>query len=172
MGKNQVKIMDAYDITLATRKDEEQVLSLLKEVAGWLKDKEIDQWRFLADGGEDEEIKQAILSKSTYVVKKSESFVATFTLYETQSDWDQHIWGQKNDGAVYLHRLALTREAIGSALGKTVLLWLEEHVKEMGKTILRLDCVENNSKLNYFYLNNGYENVGVKDEHSKYQKNL
>ncbi|MEH6989536.1 GNAT family N-acetyltransferase [Cytobacillus firmus] len=172
MIKNQVKITDDYDITLATSKDVEQVISLLKEAAGWLKTNEIDQWGFLAEGGEDEEIKQAILSKSTYVVRKGESLVATFTLYETQSDWDQHIWGQRNDGAVYLHRLALTSEAIGSGFGKKVLHWLEGHVKEMGITTLRLDCVENNFKLNRFYLDNGYENVGTNDEHSKFQKNL
>lgn len=172
MINNREHTIGSYDITLATSKDEEQVISLLKEVAGWLKANEIDQWGFLAEGGEDEEIKQAILSKKTYVVKKDEALVATFTLYETQSEWDQHIWGQLNDSAVYLHRLALTSEAIGTGLGKKILYWLESYIKDKGIDTLRLDCVENNIKLNNFYQDNGYEKVGTYDEHSKFQKNL
>ncbi|MFD2444872.1 GNAT family N-acetyltransferase [Bacillus sp. CGMCC 1.16607] len=172
MIKKQEPIMNDYVITMATKKDEDQIIKLLKEVTGWLKNKEIEQWGFLAEGGEDEEIKQAIINENTYVVKKDEVLVATFTLYEAQSEWDEHIWGQSNDGAVYLHRLAVTSSEIGSRLGKGVLRWLDGLIKDKGKNKLRLDCVENNTKLNKFYFDNGFEKVGSNDGHSKFQKRV
>ncbi|WP_342599139.1 GNAT family N-acetyltransferase [Psychrobacillus sp. FSL H8-0483] len=163
-------LLIGYEVSVATSKEANQILDLLKDVAKWLKEKGIDQWGFLAGGGEDDEIRQGINNKETFIVKRNGEIVATFTLYQTQSQWDQHIWGNLKDDAVYLHRLALTHSKIGSGLGKDVLQWLETYLKNEGKNTLRLDCLGNNFKLNKFYLINGFEKVGTSDGHTIFQK--
>ena len=59
-----------YEVSVAARKEADQILDLLKDVAKWLKGKGIRQWEFLAEGGEDEEIRQGINNKDTFIVKK------------------------------------------------------------------------------------------------------
>jgi GNAT superfamily N-acetyltransferase len=165
-------LMDEREVSIATSKEEKEIITLLKDVANWLKEKEIDQWGFLAEGGEDEEIRQAIHNKETFVVKRNEHIVATLTLYKKQSLWDQHIWGIRNDRAIYLHRLAVDSSLIGSGLGIEVLKWAENKLKKDGIDTLRLDCVENNLKLNNFYSDNGFVKISTNDNHSLYQKVL
>jgi len=86
----------------------------------------------LAEGGEDDEIKQAIYNynKDTFIVKGKEKIIAIFTLYTTQSWWGQHTWGVLNDGAIYIHRLAINRFLIGSGLGRNMLKWIENYIKD------------------------------------------
>ncbi|WP_057765187.1 GNAT family N-acetyltransferase [Cytobacillus praedii] len=172
MPNNLLSMLRDYEVSVATSKEADHILGLLKEVAKWLKEKGIDQWGFLAGGGEDDEVRQAINNKETFIVKRDGEIVATFTLYQSQSSWDKYIWGNLNNEAVYLHRLAITRSKIGSGLGKEVLLWLETYLKKEGKNTIRLDCVGSNSKLNEFYRSNGFENVGTVDGHSMFQKNF
>ncbi|WP_313799248.1 hypothetical protein [Cytobacillus sp.] len=120
MPNNLISLLKEYEVSVATSKEADQILGLLKDAAKWLNEKGIDQWGFLAGGGEDDEIRQVINNKKTFIVKKDGEIAATFTLYQAQSSWDKYIWGKLNDGAVYLHRLALTRSKIGSGLGKEV----------------------------------------------------
>ncbi|MDQ0271677.1 GNAT family N-acetyltransferase [Cytobacillus purgationiresistens] len=164
--------MSEYEVKLAQGKDEYLLIHFLKDVSFWLKEKEIDQWGFLAAGGEDDEIREAIRNKQTFLMKKDQRMIATFTLYDLQSEWDIHTWGKLDDQAVYLHRLAVSRLSIGSGIGKIALRCAEEYCKKNGKSILRLDCIENNKKLNQFYLDNGFHLTGVFDEHCKYEKRL
>ncbi|WP_102275602.1 GNAT family N-acetyltransferase [Cytobacillus massiliigabonensis] len=172
MPNNLVSLDSVYEVSIAMSKDADKILDLLKDVAKWLKEKGIDQWGFLAAGGEDDEVRQAINNNNTYIVKRDGVIVATFTLYPTQSSWDKYTWGNLNDGAVYLHRLAISRTKIGSGLGKKILQWMETILEKEGKNSLRLDCVGNNSKLNEFYRNYGFEKVGNADGHSLFQKNI
>ncbi|WP_257967959.1 hypothetical protein [Peribacillus deserti] len=58
-----------------------------------MKDNDINQWRFLLDGGDDDEIEQAINNQETYIVLKDKHIVATFTLLSKQSEWDRNLWG-------------------------------------------------------------------------------
>lgn len=165
-------MLNGHEFSVATSSESDQIISLLKDVAEWLKEQKVNQWGFLAGGGEDEEIKQAINKRETFIVKRDGEAVATFTLCHQQSWWDQHTWGKRNDEAIYLHRLAVRRSQIGSGLGRLALQWLETDLKNQGKRTLRLDCVGENLKLNNFYVANGFHKVGETDGHSLYQKNL
>lgn len=165
-------LLKGYKVSVATSRESDQIICLLKDVAKWLKEQKVDQWGFLAGGGEDEEIKQAINKGETFIVNRDGEAVATFTLCQQQSWWDQHTWGKLSDEAIYLHRLAVRPSEIGSGLGKIVLQWLETDLKDQGKSTLRLDCVRDNFKLNNFYLSNGFNKVGETDGHSLYQKSL
>lgn len=161
--------LDKYDVYLAALKDADEITNLLKSAASWLKENQIDQWGFLLSGGEDAEIKEAIMTEKTFIVKDQDQIIGTFTLYLSQNEWDKDIWGVQEDNAVYLHRLATDRSLKGNGLGKAMINWTKEYLKEQNVSILRLDCVGFNQKLNQFYLDCGLEKVGTSHDHSKYQ---
>ncbi|WP_231868354.1 GNAT family N-acetyltransferase [Fictibacillus phosphorivorans] len=152
--------------------DHEVIISLLKEIAQWLKDHKINQWSYLLVGGDDEEIIYAIQHDHTYKVLKDDTLIATFTLSPEQSEWDQHIFGKDAfSDSMYLHRLAVVPEYMNQGIGKEILHWIQENMGKEKKYI-KLDCVADNVKLNRFYQDNGFEYLGETDNHSKYRKVL
>ena len=162
---------EGFEIKMATNHDSRVIIKMLKLIAQWMKDNDINQWRFLLDGGDDEEIEQAIINQETYIVLKDKDIVATFTLLSKQSEWDRHIWGSDTSlKSLYLHRLAITPTYMKIGLGKSILNWIQENVSD--KEFLKLDCVADNVKLNSFYKCNEFELIGVTDGHSKYQKGI
>ncbi|WP_404356761.1 GNAT family N-acetyltransferase [Cytobacillus firmus] len=162
---------ESFEIKIATNHDSSVIIEMLKQIAQWMKDNDINQWRFLLDGGEDEEIKQAIINQETYIVLKDKNIVATFTLLSKQSEWDRHIWGSDiSSKSLYLHRLAITPTYMKKGIGKIILTWIQDNASE--KEYLKLDCVTDNTKLNKFYKCNDFELTGVTDGHSKYQKSI
>lgn len=160
--------MNTYEIRKATEWEASTVIALLKEVAAWLQNNNINQWGFLLEGGEDDEIQQAIKDGATYVACQNGEILATFTLYSQQSEWDQHVWGQEDNSEIlYLHRLAVRPEHMKKGIGKEILGWINEHLY---KTI-RLDCVAHNPKLCAYYEENGFTSIGTTaDGHCKFQK--
>ncbi|UFU00099.1 GNAT family N-acetyltransferase [Radiobacillus kanasensis] len=164
--------MNNLKIVIAEDKDSREIIRMLKQIAQWMKDSGIDQWGFLLQGGDDEEIKQAISNQETYKVLHNNELIGTFSLLENQSEWDLHIWGEdSSENSLYLHRLAVVPEYMKHGIGTYILTWMENHFSNE-KVFLRLDCVADNKKLNSFYKVNGFELVGENDGHSKYQKRL
>ncbi|MDM5317097.1 GNAT family N-acetyltransferase [Fictibacillus sp. b24] len=156
----------------ASSDDYEEVISFLKELAQWMKDNEINQWSYLLEGGDDEEIKRAIQQKHTYKVLSDDMMIATFTLSPEQSEWDQHIFGKEEaSDSLYLHRLAVRPQYMNQGIGKEILRWIHENLGD-GKQFIKLDCVADNVKLNQFYRDHGFEYLGETDNHSKYIKHL
>ncbi|MBD8069819.1 GNAT family N-acetyltransferase [Bacillus sp. PS06] len=163
--------VEGFEIKMATIHDSMAIIKILKQIAQWMKDHDINQWRFLLAGGDDEEIEQAIINQETYIVLKDNDIVATFTLLSTQSEWDQHIWGKETSStSLYIHRLAIIPPYMKKGLGKRLLNWIQDHASDY--EYLRLDCVSENRKLNTFYKDNDFELIGVTDGHSKYQKRI
>ncbi|MFE8699991.1 GNAT family N-acetyltransferase [Cytobacillus sp. FJAT-54145] len=164
--------LEALRVRLTTIHDCDQVIKMLKEIALWMKKNGINQWKFLLEGGDDEEIKEAISKQETFIVTKNNQLIATFTLLNTQSEWDQHIWGEDiSNNVLYLHRLAIIPTYMKKRIGKELLDWIVTNVRD-DKKYLRLDCVASNSKLNQFYQNYGFDLIGCKDDHNKYVKEL
>lgn len=162
---------EGIEIKVATTHDSSVIINMLKQIAKWMKDNDINQWRFLLDGGDDEEIEQAISNKETYIVLKDHEIVATFTLLYKQSEWDGHIWGDDiSSKSLYLHRLAIIPTYMKKGIGKSILTWIQDNAHD--KEYLKLDCVTDNIKLNNFYKCNAFELIGVTDGHSKYQKSI
>ncbi|WP_079508521.1 GNAT family N-acetyltransferase [Mesobacillus jeotgali] len=159
-------------IKLAENNDGQKVVHFLKRVAKWLKGNGINQWRFLLSGGDDDEILEAVKRNETYIVMDGDELVATFTLSGDQSEWDIHIFGEEAaHDSLYLHRFAIAPELIGRGLGRELLAWIEKSIYTE-KSFLKLDCVSNNSKLNQFYLDYGFDYIGETDHHNKYQKKI
>jgi GNAT superfamily N-acetyltransferase len=171
-GGIDMNLLKGLEVKLATSVECVKVMDMLIEIAQWMKDSGIKQWNYLLQGGDNEEIKQAIDNQNTYIVLVDSEIIATFTLTTEQSEWDQHIFGvDSTNDSLYLHRLAVTPEYMNQGIGQELLNWIEQnHHSE--KTYLKLDCVADNPRLNQFYLENGFEYIGETDNHSKYQKAL
>lgn len=158
-------------IKVATSENSSQVIAMLKDLALWMRENGINQWGFLLEGGDDKEIEQAIARSETYLVLKENELVGTFTLLEEPSEWDEHVWGVDTSlNAIYLHRLALIPSNMKQGLGRSLLNWIQ--VNRYDKDYIRLDCVSENTRLNRFYEENGFELVGTEDGHSKYEKKM
>jgi GNAT superfamily N-acetyltransferase len=167
-----LKNITSFEVERASSLKGEQVIRLLKEVAQWLKDNEINQWGYLLQGGDDVEILKAIENKETFIVIENGEMVGTFTLSSKQSEWDKHIFRvEDSSDSLYLHRLAVSPKFMGKGIGKSMLKWIEEN-HQSEKTYLKLDCVADNQRLNQFYRENGFTYIGETDNHSKYQKDL
>ena len=163
--------VEGYKIKIATNDDSSVIIKMLKQIAQWMKDNEINQWMFLLDGGDDDEIEQARTNNETYIVMKDKGIVATFTLLSKQSEWDRDIWGIDNSSkSLYLHRLAIIPTYMRKGIGKSILTWIQDNVSD--KEYIKLDCVADNTKLNNFYMKNNFDLLGVIDGHSKYQKSI
>lgn len=167
----KTNFIEGFTIKLAMNENTSHVRNMLKQIALWMKIRDINQWGFLLEGGDDKEIEQAISNQETYIVLKENEIIATFTLLSKQSEWDRHIWGDDQSSKnLYLHRLAIIPTYMKKGIGRRILEWIENnHSKQK---YLKLDCVADNVKLNTFYKNNRFELVGIKDGHSKYQLRL
>ncbi|BAC12319.1 GNAT family N-acetyltransferase [Oceanobacillus iheyensis] len=172
MSKHIGSINKDQHVYIAEKDDMKGIVRLLKGVSSWLQESRLKQWEFLNEGGEDPEIKQAIEDENTFIVKEGDELIATFTLYEIQNPWDKNIWGQSSDDAFYLHRLSVDYARLGTGLGRDVIAWMETYTKTQGMKRIRLDCVENNEKLNSIYQNLGYDYKGTNHEHCRYEKML
>lgn len=167
-----MSVITDFKVKKATVLDSDKVIHLLKDIAQWMRDKGIQQWGYLLEGGDDEEIHQAIMDQHTYIVIADSEIIGTFTLSPDQSEWDRHIFGiDATYDSLYLHRLAVKPEYMNRGIGETLLNWIQEN-HHSNKKYMKLDCVAGNPRLNEFYRKNGFDYVGETDKHSKYQKVL
>ncbi|EEL70035.1 GNAT family N-acetyltransferase [Bacillus mycoides] len=167
MERNTAK---EYIIRIAAEEESNSIITLLKEVAQWLQDKEVDQWQYLLGGEATAEILEGIREQYTYVVMKEDEIVGTVTVSPKQNEWDEHIFGKEEaSDSLYIHRFAVKRKYKGNGIGEWILHWIEENVQS-DKEYLKLDCVGHNQTLNGFYKRCGFEYIGSTDGLSKFQK--
>ncbi|MBP1944358.1 GNAT family N-acetyltransferase [Cytobacillus luteolus] len=132
--------LDGFQIKVATTEDSGRIISMLKDLAMWMRENEIKQWGYLLEGGDDEEIEQSISSGETYLVLKDTELIGTFTVLEAPSEWDRHVWGEDASlEGLYLHRLALIPSFMSIGLGRSLLNWIQSN--RYDKEYIRLDCV-------------------------------
>lgn len=169
MVKTTIPALEQYEVTQATREDAPLILGFLKEVASWVQNKHTRQWGDLLNGKLDELMLSIIIHHETFMIRKDGELVATFSLNKEQLEHDIHLWGKRNDGAIYLHKLAVSPRMIGSGLGKEIIRYAAQYVKEKGNPYLRLDCVASNEKLVRFYTKCGFTNHGISHGHVKFE---
>lgn len=166
---------ETFTVKQAEASDAAAVTDLLKGVASRLQQMGLDQWEFLLEGEEDTEIASSIDRGVTYIVTEGDELVATFNLSNEQNDWDVQLWGAQKDNAYYIHRLAVDNHHTGREIGRNLLLWLIESIKDDQAT-LRLDCIAGNPVLNDFYKQVGFSYTGQAfadgDSFSLYEKHL
>lgn len=170
--ENQYKKQNQFEITIADLNDLDEVLTLLRSVARWLKQKGSNQWETILNGEDDQEMRLAVENKQTYIVKEDKHIIATFTIYLKASNWDIMLWGRDDSKSAYLHKLAVIPDKMGKGLGYEIIHWAEQKLRDEGVDRLRLDCVADNNNLNTFYSGNGFEKVGENHGFTLFEKDL
>lgn len=142
-------------IRLALPEEASTVLNLWQESARWLNSKEIYQWRpeyfkleqvieFMNDGSD------------VYLAERNHEVVGTYIL-----TWsDPLIWEElDNTNSGYIHRFAVNRDFKGQNIGLLLLQSAEENIRQKGKTLIRLDCMADNPRLNQYYKDYGFQYI-------------
>jgi hypothetical protein len=169
----QTSVLPGIEAHLATAEEADDIMNLLLDTALWLQSKGSTQWQQLLEGHDSHDTKNAIRRGEVLAFKSKGRLAAIIILMQTPSPWDLELWGdqdsQLND-AVYLHRLAINREFANKGLGLAILEFVHQSMNFSNKTLLRLDCVANNEKLDKLYLSAGYTFKGRTGNYHKYEK--
>jgi len=140
----------AIEFLVAVPRELDDVLSVLDDAAAWLQSGGVVQWppRF-----EPSWVEGALRRGETWLVRVGETISATVTLDQADSVWDG-LPGR----ALYVHRMAVRREAAG--LGGAILTWAAGVARERDRESLRLDCVASNARLRGYYEAAGFVHRG------------
>jgi protein-tyrosine phosphatase len=141
----------------ATLDQAASVLRLRDDLARWMLEHDIQQWR---PGELPLEWIEACVSEGwVYVVLHGERVIASVTIV-----WDDPLmWGERSEPAGYIHMLMVDRSFAGYGIGSSLLAWTEHFIADSGRHLARLDCVRSNRRLRRYYGRAGYEVVGYKD---------
>ena len=94
-----------------------------------------------------------------FVVELDGAVAAVFVLQRE----DRRFWGERQDDALYLHKLAVRRSFAGRGLGAQVVEWALARTRAEARTYLRLDCLRGNPEIRAYYEALGFEERGEVD---------
>ncbi|MGW9120232.1 GNAT family N-acetyltransferase [Streptomyces sp. NPDC055663] len=134
-------------------------MALRIEAEQWLAQAGIDQWRNPRTRGPALAKWMADIEagRTWAVVGNNQAVLATVTLAPPDMDF----W-QENDhpqNALYVAKLITARSSKGSHLGGRLLDWVAGQAQRQGKDWIRLDCWRSNTRLQEFYLFEGFRHV-------------
>ncbi|MBI9014817.1 MAG: GNAT family N-acetyltransferase [Clostridiales bacterium] len=153
-----ILIDNTYDNEIEIRPadihDLDNILTILDNAALWLHEIGItNQWTpgeaFVDDGY----FKNSILQNYFFVALNKNEIVGAFLIRWS----DEDLWGFNDDNAGYIHHLVIDRNCSVKSLGSKLLSFAEDKIRDNGKRYIRLDCIENNQKLNQYYLERNYK---------------
>jgi protein-tyrosine phosphatase len=152
-------------ITRASLAEADVVVALVHDVARWMASRGNNQWQsYLTPGGE-RYIRNRVGSTNgaeVYVAWRPEDAdpIGAFSLeWEDAANWD--VRGTDGRGG-YIHMLCVAPRATGQCIGAAMLRFAEQRIAAGGRSLARLDCGDNNSRLCSYYERNGYTAVGTK----------
>lgn len=145
----------SIDVSQVSIEESHEVLELWKGSARWIQSKGINQWN--PDDFNIEQVHECFYKGSeVYLAKLNEVIVGTLFICWS----DPIIWEDLDDNeSGYIHRFAVSRKHLGLGLGKQLLTWAENYIRNKGKKRIRLDCMAENAKLNQYYLESGYNHI-------------
>lgn len=151
--------MSAYVIRRATPQDGEDLMAMRIEAEQWLAEAGIDQWR--SAGFRDRALAKwriDIGEGRTWIVQDHACApVGTVTLAAPDSDfWHE---GDDPEDAVYVAKLIVVRRVASERLGGRILDWVGAVARDRAVSWVRLDCWRANTKLQAYYLREGFTHV-------------
>ncbi|MFE3016698.1 GNAT family N-acetyltransferase [Streptomyces sp. NPDC059256] len=151
--------MTDLEIRTAILADLGTIEGLLTEASVWLASLGIDQWQYPPHR---DRIVQAIERGECFLAVQDGHPIATL---QVDSFADPEFWGvsDRPDAALYVHRMAVSREAAGGSVGKELLNWAVDRATAAGKSWLRLDAWKDNPGLHRYYERRGFELVRIVD---------
>jgi GNAT superfamily N-acetyltransferase len=149
----------ALKIRAASRDELGVVEGLLTGAGTWLATIGSDQWQFPPRR---ERLLDSMSRGECFLAYRDGELVGTLTVDEQA---DPEFWRPDDNPstAMYVHRMAVAREAAGQDIGARLLDWAAARAAEAGKPLLRLDAWKTNQGLQRYYLGQGFTLVRLVD---------
>ncbi|THF79545.1 GNAT family N-acetyltransferase [Cohnella fermenti] len=158
------KVNEEIRVREARPEDAARVMELLVQTAAWLRSMGSSQWGALLEGNDYHHTEDAVRRGDVFVFEREEELAGVVMLLRQPSAWDLDLWGgEGHEGAVYVHRLAVSRLYRGRQLGRDMLAWVRSGIRFGGQDRIRLDCIADNPVLNDFYTRMGFAHRGVSE---------
>lgn len=149
----------------ATEHDHDAIVGLIDRAAEWLRTKNTDQWAQPWPSHKDRShrILRDLRAGKTWVATDNGTLVATLT-----ADYhDSPVWpkGTKDEPAVYVGRLVVSRAHAGEGLGAAFLDWAGLRARHRyNAQWVRVDVWTTNKALHAYYQGRGFEFYGLSEE--------
>ena len=120
----------------------------------------IDQWDETYPNAEF--ISEDLLASTYYIALENEEIIGGINIDQNQDKTYLNIdWEDKSDSFLVVHRLGVKEEFWNKKIGKYLMLFTENLVKERGLKSIRLDTYSGNPKAMEFYRRLGYSELGT-----------
>ncbi|WP_410537484.1 GNAT family N-acetyltransferase [Streptomyces sp. KL2] len=135
------------------------VESLLRGASSWLASRGIDQWQYPPHR---DRIVAALEQGVCFLAFEDGEPIATIQVDDFA---DPEFWSPDDEpgAALYVHRMAVSREAAGTGVGGKLLEWAADRAAVQGKRWLRLDAWKDNEGLHQYYKAVGFTLVRIVD---------
>lgn len=167
MPANTLDLVTELTLRRATPADLPGVLRLLARTAGWLNDLGVRQWP--AGGFPAERIEPLIEEGVMYLLDRGgdtgDAGRAPAATIAVDGHADPEFWtpADRPRDALYVHKLAVSRDYSGQGLGEALLDWAGLRAAVHGRPYLRLDCAKDNPRLQAYYSRAGFRHVRTVD---------
>lgn len=146
-----------YELVLADESALEAVYGLIDQRIRWMDEKGIAQWNVMDYWGAypREHYAELMRRGELYVLKRPDRrIVSAAALYEEDERWVDAA----ELPAFYVHHF--TSDVHQKGAGRAMLRKIEALARERGKACIRLDCSDDNARLNRYYEDVGYLPAG------------
>jgi GNAT superfamily N-acetyltransferase len=145
----------------ASARDLAVVVGLIEGAADWLQTKNTDQWArpWPSRAARDGRISKDLSLGRTWIGWDGTTPAATIT---SDPDWNPH-WPEqwRDEPAVHVHRLVVSRPYAGVGLGAELLDWVgRTGHRDHGATWIRVNAWTTNHTLHGYYKDQGFEQCG------------
>ncbi|MEU8741902.1 GNAT family N-acetyltransferase [Streptomyces halstedii] len=134
-----------------------RLLKFRTDSATWLTQLGLDQW---AKPFPAEHMAQSVKNGEVFLIKEdlAADAAATVTL---DRDADARLWTpeERQEDAMYVHKLSVDRRYAGADLGGRILDWCGDRAAKAGARWLRLDAWTTNPRLHSYYRAHGFTHV-------------
>ena len=146
-------------IVLATSEDINGIVDLIQKRIDWMDQTGINHWN------KSDYLKTFSLSYFDSVIKNKNLFqvldfndelIGGFTLFQSDRRWTDNI------PALYIHNFVSKIDTKG--VGDAIITFCEKEAIQRGINTLRIDCQQQNAKLNAYYEERGFYYVSSFDE--------
>jgi ribosomal protein S18 acetylase RimI-like enzyme len=145
-------------ITPSTQEDVPTIRELFDAAIAYQKQKFGKHWH----GFNEELVCEEIDKNLHWKITEREEIAAFFSIAFT----DALVWDERDaDPAIYLHRIVTNPAFRGRAYVRHITAWAMDYGRAAGKNFVRLDTDRENTKLNAYYQQCGYQFCGVKTFH-------
>ena len=142
--------------------DLENIMKMYNSCVGGMLKNGIDQWD--ESYPNTEIISDDLKLGSYFVAELNGKIVGGVNIDQQQDPTYLNInWKDNSDQFLVVHRLGVQEENWGDGIGKALMMFSEELVKEQGLSSIRLDTYSGNPKAMEFYLRLGYNELGTID---------